>query len=397
MSMKSRLPGACRFFGKGGGAKPRGQRGVFLPLIAVALLPLLAMAGLALDMGHLYWNRTRLQNSISTAALMAARILDDKGNAYPALTYENLAYDEAKNTFQNNQVALGYEGGRGGNEELLSDSAGNNPYEALQVEYSDALPFTPGDGANARFVRVSLPSFRRPYWLSQVLNLIDPGFGTDFDSSAGVSAVAGPSPQLACPANIVPLLACVDPTDPSNRSKFLLAKSSPTSPFKLLEGGDIRHGITSTLCVGDTASTVNAGANQAASYTAIRGTATTGLDGRRRSDSYASGGIDYISFKRQIGYPHDSHPRVMTVPVVDCSGGVVTATTVTIRAFDCFYLQNTPPASPSAYNRIDVIGGTTYIARVPADAFGNSGCLNQGVGMDAGPSYGVGPHTIILY
>ncbi len=56
------------------------QRGVVAVLTAVSMVALIAMAGLALDMGHAFLNKTRLQNALDAAALAAAQILDATGN-----------------------------------------------------------------------------------------------------------------------------------------------------------------------------------------------------------------------------------------------------------------------------------------------------------------------------
>jgi len=45
--------------------------------VAIAMLVLLGITGLALDMGHMYENKTRLQNAVDAAALSAAKKLDE--------------------------------------------------------------------------------------------------------------------------------------------------------------------------------------------------------------------------------------------------------------------------------------------------------------------------------
>jgi hypothetical protein len=53
----------------------RRQRGIAMVLFSVGLVVIMAMAGLALDMGHAYVNKTRLQNAIDAAALSGASAL----------------------------------------------------------------------------------------------------------------------------------------------------------------------------------------------------------------------------------------------------------------------------------------------------------------------------------
>lgn len=54
---------------------PARQRGAVTVLITAALIAVLAMAGLALDGGHLLLNKTRLQNAVDAAALSGAKTL----------------------------------------------------------------------------------------------------------------------------------------------------------------------------------------------------------------------------------------------------------------------------------------------------------------------------------
>ncbi len=56
-------------------ATPQSQQGVILPLLAIGMVFLIAMAGLALDGGHMMLNKTRLQNTVDAAALTAAKHL----------------------------------------------------------------------------------------------------------------------------------------------------------------------------------------------------------------------------------------------------------------------------------------------------------------------------------
>src|SRR5688500_16654544 len=57
------------------------QRGVALVLVLVGMVALLAMSGLAIDMGHLGLNKARLQSTVDAAALAAAKVLDQTNGA----------------------------------------------------------------------------------------------------------------------------------------------------------------------------------------------------------------------------------------------------------------------------------------------------------------------------
>jgi Flp pilus assembly protein TadG len=170
------------------------QRGAVIVTVAIAMLAILAISGLALDMGHAYVNKTRLQNGVDAAALSAAKTLDDSGDTV-------LAQAAAVAAFTRNASASG-------NEELGSAYSGGGV--TVVTQFSDTLyPFTPG-GANPNYVQVSVNSFVLQSWFIQVL-----GFNT---KTVAASAVAGPSPTLVNEAcDVAPMMVCgtpdADPTD----------------------------------------------------------------------------------------------------------------------------------------------------------------------------------------
>src|SRR5215470_13089257 len=65
------------------------QRGITLVTIAIAMLAVVAVAGLALDVGHVVVNKSRLQATVDAAALSAAKILDTTGSTSQATTAAN--------------------------------------------------------------------------------------------------------------------------------------------------------------------------------------------------------------------------------------------------------------------------------------------------------------------
>ncbi|GAA4499542.1 pilus assembly protein TadG-related protein [Pseudaeromonas paramecii] len=158
---------------------PARQGGIVLVLAAVSLLVLLAMAAMALDVGHLILNKGKLQNMVDAAALSAAKTLDLGGDQALATT--------AALTMLNTHLAQpGY--GR-------FSLAGAN----IQVQFSDSLPFTPGGSANATYVRVAVSQVDLPEFFARVLKL---------DMQVQASAVAGPSTSLVNTCNLVPILVC---------------------------------------------------------------------------------------------------------------------------------------------------------------------------------------------
>ena len=55
------------------GQTVRHQQGAVMVLLAAGLAALLAVAGLALDGGNLFLNKSKLQNAVDAAALSAGR------------------------------------------------------------------------------------------------------------------------------------------------------------------------------------------------------------------------------------------------------------------------------------------------------------------------------------
>jgi Flp pilus assembly protein TadG len=163
------------------------QRGIVAVLVAVGLLALLAMVGLALDSGHVILNKSRLQNTVDAAALAAAKVLDNTGSQAQATT-------AAQSVFNLNAA---------NHRELSRVMSGAD----ILVQYSNTLnPFAPGT-VPANYVRVVAQDFTM--WTS-FTSLV----GID-ETVTAASAVAGPSAPIgsdegneAC--NLVPMMVCAD-------------------------------------------------------------------------------------------------------------------------------------------------------------------------------------------
>ena len=168
------------------------QRGAVVALIAIAMGALLLAAGMALDMGHVFLNKTRLQNTVDAAALAAAKTLDDTGNI-------GLATTEAMQAFGNNASATG-------NRELSTAYASGSGSIQVTVEYSATLPPFASGAANGPYVRVRATGFVMPAWLVRV--------GGIFQKTVAAVAVAGPrtlnSGSTVC--NVAPMMVCGDAT-----------------------------------------------------------------------------------------------------------------------------------------------------------------------------------------
>ena len=171
---------------------PGSQRGAVLVMVAIGMGVLVLMAGMALDSGHAFLNKTRLQNATDAAALAAAKSLDETGNT-------TLATTEARQAFGLNASASG-------SGELNDSYRSGNGDIQITVEYSATLPpFTAG-AANGPFVRVRATGFVMPAWLVRV--------GGILEKTVSASAVAGPrtltSGSTVC--NIAPMMVCGNPS-----------------------------------------------------------------------------------------------------------------------------------------------------------------------------------------
>jgi hypothetical protein len=169
----------------------KSQRGAVAVLVAIAMGALILTAGMALDLGHAFLNKTRLQNTADAAALAAAMTLDETGNT-------GLATAEAIQAFGNNASAAG-------NRELSEAYASGAGSIQVIVEYSDTLPpFNPG-AANGPYVRVRATGFVMPAWLVRV--------GGIFQKTVAATAVAGPRTlnvgSTVC--NVAPMMVCGNP------------------------------------------------------------------------------------------------------------------------------------------------------------------------------------------
>jgi hypothetical protein len=164
----------------------RPQTGAVLPLVIVSMAALLIMIGLAVDVGHLMLNKSRLQNTVDAAALAAAKAYDETANT-------SLANVAALQAFRENSSAAG---------NLELGTRYNAGSIQITVQYSATLPpFTPG--ATGPYVRVVARGFAFPAWLVQLAGIER--------LSVSASAVAGPSPSVNTACNIAPVMVCGNP------------------------------------------------------------------------------------------------------------------------------------------------------------------------------------------
>ncbi|WP_157995318.1 TadE/TadG family type IV pilus assembly protein [Peristeroidobacter soli] len=188
------------------------QRGAVAILVAIAMGALLVTAGLALDMGHTFLNKTRLQNAVDAAALAAAKTLDDTGSI-------TLATDEAVDAFRNNAAATG-------NREVSTAYGNGAGSLRVTVDYSATLPPFATGAPSGPYVRVRATGFVMPAWLVRV--------GGIFQKTVAAAAVAGPRTlnvgSTVC--NVAPMMVCGDPAVPNMwgytlDAPVVLKKSTP--------------------------------------------------------------------------------------------------------------------------------------------------------------------------
>jgi hypothetical protein len=398
---------------------------------------LIMMAGLALDTGHAFLNKTRLQNSVDAAALAAAKTLDENGNTA-------LATAEAMQAFANNASATG-------NRELSNAYASGAGSIQITVEYSSTLPpFNPG-APNGPYVRVRATGFAMPAWLVSV--------GGIFQKTVSASAVAGPRTlnvgSTVC--NLAPMMVCGDPAAGAEdnwgytlNSPQVLKKSTPGGQssvgpgnFQLIQLGGpgaavvrenmagsynacIVGGSTLQTQTGNEAGPVAQGLNtRFGEYTGpmngtqaeyppdvivdgqnppltaverVSGDASQGYDVYQGSTPITATNIsqiyDYQEYSEDLSDPanYDYQPmseggtgaferRILAVPVGDCTGTVSGQGSVPLLGFACFFLLQ-----PAVQRGNDSFVFGQFI----------DGCMANGT-PGPNPVAGTGPDVIQLY
>ncbi|MFO7593370.1 MAG: Tad domain-containing protein [Pseudomonadota bacterium] len=383
------------------------QRGVILPVAAIALLSILGMAALALDISHAHLEKTRLQNSLDAAALSAAKVLDQTGNT-------DLAETAGRDTFASNAAAPG-------NEALgtsLQDGA-----LSLTVEFSTTLnPFVPAT-APAYYVRIKAQGH-------VVTNRFAPLFGFD-ETSIPATAVAGPSPSLASACNVVPMMACgtapeespVGTTYGYSRNDVEMLKigagdSSSVGPgnFYLIRldgsagAADVREAAAgsfdSCLSIGEDDDIETEPGNTVGPFAQGINTRLDIYNGPVSASDYPPDWFTQHETYTETDYQNNVEPaynldwyleqnstvdpsnpppgeperRILTLPIGNCDGLASGQSSVELLGFGCFYLVDEMQQS----------GQASLFGQFKDD------CGGSGVpGPD--PGSGLGPHIIQLY
>ncbi|PMZ90893.1 MULTISPECIES: TadE/TadG family type IV pilus assembly protein [unclassified Pseudomonas] len=178
---------------------PRRQEGSVSVLMVITLGVIGLMAALALDGGHIMLNKTRLQNAVDAAALSGAKTLSQVEGGTNSASATRTA---ALNTLVQNANAAG-------NNELATAVGGNaGAFAVVELASSVYGPFSYPGPTDAKYVRVSVPSYGLTgfFWnFAQVF-----GAGGLGPKAVAAIATAGPSPTSPC--DLAPLMVCGDST-----------------------------------------------------------------------------------------------------------------------------------------------------------------------------------------
>ncbi len=174
------------------GRAPRRQRekGVVAILVGITILVMVAMVGLAIDLGQMYIAKTELQNSADACALAGVGVLAKKAGAADALTTANsaasLVAGRHKAVLQDNTVG-------GTNSTITVQFAKDN----IDGPYQAAGSWGPGDIAGIKHVRCQISQAAIKTIFIQVLDLIRSTPIGDMSVSATAIGKMIPS-QLTC-------------------------------------------------------------------------------------------------------------------------------------------------------------------------------------------------------
>ena len=178
---------------------PRRQEGSVSVLMVIALAAMTMMAALALDGGHMLLNKTRLQNAVDAAALSGAKTLSQVEGGVNTASATRTA---ALFTLVQNANATG-------NNELATAVGGNaGAFAVVELASSVYGPFSYPGPADAKYVRVSVPSYN----LTGFFWNFAQAFGAGGLGAKAVAAIATAGPSPTSPCDLAPLMVCGDPT-----------------------------------------------------------------------------------------------------------------------------------------------------------------------------------------
>jgi Flp pilus assembly protein TadG len=186
------------------------QKGNILVMFTVSLVALISMVSLALDGGHLLLNKAKLQNLLDTAALHAAKELDEGATHSEA----RLA---AMNIIQLNLAHSDHSELASAIDLTTFASNSNQVTSQLKIEFSQRPdPFVIDNNITSKYVKLTVSQLDLTNFLADVMG---------FNKQVSASALAGPSTNLTCFNSLVPMLVCGDKdAEPTETTMFGLPK-----------------------------------------------------------------------------------------------------------------------------------------------------------------------------
>lgn len=363
----------------------RKQSGIVAIVMTIAMLALLSVTALAIDINHLYMNRTKLQNGVDAAALAAAVVLDNNSSQSDAITAVNETLTKLVST--------------NGNSELDLESA------SINVTFNSTAAFDGGSCTSGGdcYVRVVVNNMDLQSYFMQLF--------TDTKQIAA-SAVAGPSAAATTVCNIAPLTVCaLDDSDNENGGfsdgDEIAIKVASTNDdigpgnFQLVDFDDEVEGLTTseknthlremlagsyngcatlegtiTTKPGNTVGPVGQGLNTRF------GDSSGAIKGDYESDLNITEDITYSDYKSG----DNNGRRMLLIPMIDCDNPIDNGngkSEFPITALGCFFMKNKAPTSNSGKESVD-------------GEFVTDGC-EAANSYSNGQSSMYGPYRIVLY
>ena len=357
----------------------RKQRGIVAIIMTIAMLAIFAVTALAIDVNHMYMNRTKLQNGVDAAALAAAVVLDNNSSQGDAEEAANATLTKLATT--------------NGNSELDLDSA------TITVTFNSTAAFDGGACTVGEdcYVRVVVNNMDLQSFFMQMF--------TDTKQIAA-SAVAGPTPATRV-CNLAPLTVCaLDPDDKDNGGfddddDNIAIKVSSTNDeigpgnFQLLDLDAETEGLNQSKkddhlreqLAGGFQGCASIGGEVSTKPGNTVGPVAQGLNTRFDSQGNSVKGDYEPDSDSREGISHAEYEgngrRMLLMPIIDCTPDESGKSDFTVTALGCFFMKTRAPTNNSGHD--DIIG--EYVT---------GGCGVK-LGYNDGQSSNSGPYRIVLY
>ena len=184
--------------GRSGRRLIRNDDGAVAPTVALSLVALLAVGGIAFDYAHMGSLDTELQDAADQAALAAATQLDGQANACARAAAAASALLTNTTRFAND--------GAGANISVTNESACDATGSIRFYQAYDQTTDTPGAAAtsatNAKFVLVQVNTRRANYALTPIVGVLSSGnMGAEAVATLGSGGICKVPPLMICNPN----------------------------------------------------------------------------------------------------------------------------------------------------------------------------------------------------